>query len=95
MNQYEIEKLIQDTKELRDIRDEYQKTERLLKENKQEELQQHLQEVSSKHLLEKLAYNAVNSQMPQTLEQSARNCMVFLDGLLKEKLALKIKELFG
>ena len=43
MNQYEIEKLIQDTKELRDIRDEYQKTERLLKENKQEELQQHLQ----------------------------------------------------
>lgn len=68
MNQYEIEKLIQDTKELRDIRDEYQKTERLLKENKQEELQQHLQEVSSKHRLEKLAYNAVNLQMPQTLE---------------------------
>lgn len=95
MNQYEIEKLIQDTKELRDIRDEYQKTERLLKENKQEELQQHLQEVSSKHPLERLVYNTANPQMPQTLEQNARNCMVFLDGLLKEKLALKIKELFG
>ena len=95
MDQNEIEKLIRDTKELRDIRDEYEKTERLLREHKQEELQQHLQEVSSKHLLEKLAYNALNPQMPQTLEQNAINCMKFLDYLFKEKLTLKIKEVFG
>lgn len=95
MDQNELEKIIQDTKELCDIRDEYQKTERLLREHKQEELQQHLQEVSGKYLVEKLAYNAVNSQMPQTLEQNARNCMIFLDDLFKKKLALKIKDLFG
>lgn len=32
MNEHEIEKLIHETKELRDIRDEYQKTQQLLQE---------------------------------------------------------------
>ena len=93
MNQNEIEKLIQDTKELCDIRDEYQKTDRLLREGKTEELRQHIQEVINKHLLEASFYNIMNPVMPNTIEQNARNCMVFLDCLFKEKLALKIKDL--
>lgn len=89
----EIEKIINETKELRDIRDEYIKTEQLLKEKNFNELKKHIDEVAIKHLFETMVYNAINNDIPQPIEQNAKNCMAFLDMLLREKLALKIKEL--
>lgn len=93
MTPKEIEKIINDTKELLDIKKEYNKTEKLLKEQKWEELQKHIQEVISKYPLEAIIYNTVNRNMPTTIQENAQNCMNFLNCLLMGKLALKINEI--
>ncbi len=93
MTPKEIEKIINDTKELLDIKKEYNKTEKLLKEQKWEELQKHIQDVISKYPLEAIIYNTVNRNMPTNIQENAQNCMNFLNGLLMGKLALKINEL--
>lgn len=93
MTPEQIEKLINATKELHDIRDEYQKTEQLLQEQKWDELSRHIQSVMINHPLEAACHNAVNHDMPHTVEQNARNCMAFLNNLFAGKLAMKLKEL--
>lgn len=44
-------------KELADLREEYEKTQRLLNEGKNEELQKHLQDLQNKYLVERMVYN--------------------------------------
>ena len=93
MTPEQIEKLINATKELHDIRDEYQKTEQLLQEQKWDQLSRHIQCVKINHPWEAACHNAINPNMPHTVEENARNCMAFLNNLFTEKLAVKLKEL--
>lgn len=90
MSEYEIEKTIQETKELRDIRDEYQKTQQLLQEQSWDELRNHISTVMLKHPTEAMVHNLVNPCMPNTIEQNAINCMGFLENLFKGKLGADI-----
>lgn len=92
MNEYEIEKLINETKELRDIKDEYKKTQQLLQERRWDELQKHISTVVCKHPTEAVIHNLVNPHMPNTIEQNAINCMGFLENLLKAKLGIDIAD---
>lgn len=92
MGEYQIKKFIQETKELRDIRDEYQKTQQLLEEQRWDELQNHIMSVMIKHPTEAVLHNLVNSCMPNTIEQNAINCMGFLENLFKEKLGINITD---
>lgn len=94
MNEYEIEKLIHETKELYDIRDEYKKTQQLLQEQRWDELQKHITTVMLKHPTEAIAHNLVNPCMPNTIEQNAVNCMSFLGNLLAGKLGLDVANVF-
>lgn len=93
MNEHEIEKLIHETKELRDIRDEYQKTQQLLQERSWDELQSHISTVILKHPTEAVIHNLVNTCMPRTIEQNAINCMSFLENLFKGKLGAGIADI--
>lgn len=93
MNEHEIEKLIHETKELRDIRDEYQKTQQLLQERSWDELQSHISTVILKHPTEAVIHNLVNTCMPRTIEQNAINCMGFLENLFKGKLGAGIADI--
>ena len=75
MNEFQIQKVINETKELRDIRDEYQKTQNLLQEQRWDELQNHITTVMFKHPNEVILHNLVNTCMPNTVEENAVNCM--------------------
>ena len=92
MNEHEIEKLIHETKELRDIRDEYQKTQQLLQEQSWDELRNHISNVKLKHPAEAMIHNLVNPCMPNTIEQNAINCMGFLENLFKGKMGAGIAD---
>ena len=92
MNEHEIEKLINETKELCDIRDEYKKTQQLLQEQNWGELQKHISTVIQKHPTEAAIHNLVNPCMPNTIEQNAINCMGFLENLFKGKLGVDIAD---
>lgn len=88
MNEYEVKELIRETKELCDIRDEYQKAQKLLQEQNWDELQNHISNVILKHPTEAMVHNLVNRCMPTTIEQNAINCMDFLENLFKCKLGM-------
>ena len=90
MNECDIEKIIHETKELLDIRDEYQKTQQLLQERRWNELQNHITDIMMKHPAEVMVHNSVNLYMPDTVEQNAINCMGFLENLFKGKLGVDI-----
>ena len=79
------DKDIKKAKELADLKEEYNKTQRLLQEGKREELQQHLQELQCKYVLETIVYNTANPNPPRSLEENATNCMSFLSSLIKAK----------
>lgn len=90
MNEHELEKFINETKELHDIRDEYQKTQQLLQEQRWNELQMHITSVMVKHPTEASIHNLSNPCMPNSIQQNAINCMNFLENLFKGKLGLDI-----
>lgn len=92
MNEHEIKKAIHETKELRDIRDEYQKTQQLLQAQSWDELRKHISTVMLKHPTEAMVHNLVNPCMPNTIEQNATNCMGFLENLFKVKLGVDIAD---
>lgn len=93
MTEYEVEKIIHESKELMDIRDEYQKTYQLLKEQRWDELRNHIDSVVLKHPTEAIMHNAINKCMPISLEQNAVNCMCFLENLFKGKLAVDVVDI--
>ena len=72
-------------KELADLREEYEKTQRLLNEGKNEKLQKHLQDLQNKYLVERMVYNTANPNPPRSLEENASNCMRFLQSLMIAK----------
>lgn len=76
-------------KEIMDIIADYNEVELLLENRNVKKLKEKLQEMSSKYILEKIAYNSVNVIPPQNEYQSASNCMKFLFTLLNEKILKK------
>lgn len=93
MNECELEKTIHESKELLDIRDEYQKTYHLLQEKRWEELKNHIDSVAIKHPSEAILHNAIHRYRATTLEQNAINCMCFLENLFKGKLAVDVVDI--
>lgn len=93
MLEYELEKMIHESKELLDIRDEYQKTYQLLQEKRWEDLRNHIDSVILKHPTEAAIHNMINPYMPISLEQNAVNCMCFLENLFKGKLAVDVVDI--
>lgn len=90
MTEYELEKIINESKELMDICDEYKKTYQLLQEQRWDELRNHIDSVVIKHPTEAAIHDMINSCMPTTLEQNAINCMDFLENLFKGKLGIDV-----
>ena len=93
MNEYELEKVIHESKELMDIRDEYQKTYQLLQEQRWDELRNHIDSVAIKHPSEAILHNITHTYRATTLEQNAINCMCFLENLFKEKLGIDVVDM--
>lgn len=93
MNECELEKVIHESKELMDIRDEYQKTYQLLQEKRWDELRNHIDSVAIKHPSEAILHNTTHRYRAITLEQNAINCMSFLENLFKEKLGLDVVDI--
>lgn len=93
MNEFQIQKVIKEAKELRDIRDEYQKTQNLLQEQRWDELQNHITTVMFKHPNEVILHNLVNTCMPNTVEENAVNCMRFLENMFKAKLGMDVDDI--
>ncbi|MBR6983719.1 MAG: hypothetical protein IKH75_09370 [Ruminococcus sp.] len=79
------DKDLKKTKEIADLKKEYEKTQRLLNEGKTEELQKHLQELQNKYLVETMIYNTANPNPPRSLEENASNCLRFLNSLIISK----------
>lgn len=90
MNEYELEKVIHESKELMDIRDEYQKIYQLLQEKRWDELRNHIDSVAINHPSEAILHNTTHRYRAITLEQNAINCMCFLENLFKGKLAVDV-----
>lgn len=90
MNESDLIRIINETKELRDIRDEYQKTYQLLQEHRLEELKNHLSSVIANHPKETIIHNISNPCIPTTIEQNAVTCMAFLENLFKVKLGVNV-----
>lgn len=74
-------------KEISDLKSEIQKTEKLLREGRMDELSTHLQKLNIKYLLETGAYNMLHPIPPKDTQENAQNCIGFLSELLAEKIA--------
>ncbi|MBQ6207335.1 MAG: hypothetical protein IJK52_09670 [Oscillospiraceae bacterium] len=92
MNQPNSYEDAQAVKELLDITSDYHKTQSLLNEMKWDELYAHIQDVMKKYPLEVVAYNFMNPQPPQSLQENAINCMKFLRILAIQKGAKDISD---
>ena len=79
------DKNIKDLYDFMDIIKDYKKTEYLLQNNQLDLLQNHLNDMSVKYLAEKIMYNSINTQPPQSLQQNAYNFMIFLKKLYEIK----------
>lgn len=78
MMNLEYLKQFHEIKDVADIIDEIEELDRLTYQNDWNGVDQHLQDVSKKHMAEKAVYNAVNQVMPHSIQQSAANCRQFL-----------------
>ena len=79
-------KKFQKIKDVADIICQIEKLDCLGYQNDWYAVNRHLQDVSQKHMIEKVLYNSVNQTMPQSIQQSAANCRQFLLALGAEKI---------
>lgn len=76
--------------EIRDISDivrAIEKLDLLICQNDWSAVDRHLQEVSQKHIREKVIYNSIHPSPSQSIQQNAMNCRQFLIALAKAKVA--------
>ena len=88
-------KQFREIKDIADIIDEIEKLDCLVYQNDWNAVDQHLKDVSKKHMAEKAVYNSVNQLMPQSLQQSAANCRQFLLLLGAEKITKELSKHLG
>lgn len=72
-------------KEISDIEKDYKTIERLLQEQRWEELQNHLQSILVKYPVETMMHNISNPIPPRSLQENAVNCQHFLKALILAK----------
>lgn len=82
-----IEEKAKKLKEISDLKSEIQKTEKLLRESRVDELSAHLQNLNKKYLLETSIYNMAHPFPPKDTQENAQNCINFLSALLTGKIA--------
>lgn len=75
-----------------EISSEIDKIKYLLRSSDLQELQNYLQELQSKYIVETAAYNMVHSIPPRSLEENALNCIDFLNTLLIKKSAEELED---
>ena len=92
MIDFEYLKQFRTIKDVTDIIDEIEKLDCLAYQNDWDAVNQHLQDVSSKHIVEKAIYNSVNRVMPQSIQQDAANCRQFLLALGAEKITKELSK---
>lgn len=88
-------KQFREIKDIADIIDEIEKLDGLVYQNNWDAVNQHLQNVSQKHMVEKAVYNSVNQVVPQSLQQSAVNCRQFLLSLGAKKITKELSKHLG
>lgn len=88
-------KQFREIKDVADIIDEIEKLDYLAYQNDWGAVGQHLQDVSEKHIVEKVIYNSINQTPPQSIQQSAVNCRLFLLSLGAEKITKELSKRFG
>ena len=49
------------------------------------ELENHLHDIQMKYLKETIVYNSINTIKPVSIQESAKNCLHFLEQLAKSK----------
>ena len=84
------EKMTKESKELIDLQNEIQKTQKLLSERNWQELEKHLIDIMNKYPVETAMHNSVNPVMPRSIQENAINCINFLNQLIKGKSAQNI-----
>ncbi len=87
MTEQEMEKVAKESYELLKILNEYKETERLLNEQKRAELQNHVYNIKNEYSIEAAVHNATHPDLPRTVEENGRNCLLFLKNLFVEKAA--------
>lgn len=88
-------KQFREIKDVADIIGEIEKLDCLAYQNNWDAVDQHLQDVSQKHAVEKVVYNSVNQSPPQSIQQSAANCRQFLLMLGAEKITKELSKHLG
>lgn len=84
------EKIQKESKELIDLQNEIQKTQKLLAKGNWQELEKHLTDIMNKYPVETAMHNSVNPVMPRSIQENAINCIIFLNQLIKGKSAQNI-----
>lgn len=79
------EKMIKESKEIIDLQNEIQKTQKLLAERNWQELEKHLADIMSKYPVETAMHNSVNPVRPRSIQENADNCITFLSELYTAK----------
>lgn len=92
MDKYNIPKIINNSAKLQDIRNDYEKTQQLLQEQRWCELNHHIAYIVTKYPIEVAIHNLVNPHMPNNIEQNAINCMKFLENLFKAELGVYVTD---
>lgn len=85
-----IEK-IKTAKEIADIISERDKVLRLLNENNEKALAAHLEMLQQKYMVELLIYNLGKPNPPKSVYDNAKNCIPFLDSIIKAKMLESMK----
>ncbi len=78
MNRSESEHLAQFSKEVLELIEEFNETDRLMREQQWEELMAHVQKIVMKYPLDTAAYNLTHPYPPCSPEQAGENCKTFL-----------------
>lgn len=87
MTEQEMEKIAKESYELLKILNEYKETECLLNEQKWAVLQNHIYKIRNEYTFEATVHNAIHPDLPRTVEENGRNCLLFLKNLFIEKAA--------
>ena len=91
----EIDKQIQEIKKAKEIANliaERDKVIRLLNENNGMDLATHLETLRQKYMAELLIYNLGKPHPPKSVYENAKNCIPFLDSIIKAKMIEAMKE---
>ena len=67
------------------IKKDYDKIIELFEQEKWQELEKYLHDIQMRYFQETIAYNSINTIMPTSVQENARNCLRFLEQLAKLK----------